>query len=74
MCWNGIRMIVGGLHLVDKSDQQVSEVVNNFKSRWHIERVAAGHCTGEFAQVELERVFGDHHDHSGVGEVIPLPR
>lgn len=66
--------IVGGLHLVDKSDQQVSEVVNNFKTRWHIERVAAGHCTGEYAQVELDRVYGDKHDHSGIGEVIPLPR
>jgi 7,8-dihydropterin-6-yl-methyl-4-(beta-D-ribofuranosyl)aminobenzene 5'-phosphate synthase len=69
-----IYTIVGGLHLVDKSDQQVSEVVNNFQSRWHIERVAAGHCTGEYAQVELERVFGPRHDHSGVGEVIALPR
>jgi 7,8-dihydropterin-6-yl-methyl-4-(beta-D-ribofuranosyl)aminobenzene 5'-phosphate synthase len=69
-----IYTIVGGLHLVDKSDQQVSEVVNNFQSRWHIERVAAGHCTGEYAQVELERVFGGRHDHSGVGEVIALPR
>jgi 7,8-dihydropterin-6-yl-methyl-4-(beta-D-ribofuranosyl)aminobenzene 5'-phosphate synthase len=66
--------IVGGLHLVDKSDQQVTEVVNNFQARWHIERVAAGHCTGEFAQVELDRVFGNRHDHSGLGETIPLPR
>jgi 7,8-dihydropterin-6-yl-methyl-4-(beta-D-ribofuranosyl)aminobenzene 5'-phosphate synthase len=69
-----IYTIVGGLHLVDKSDQQVTEVVSNFQSRWHIERVAAGHCTGEFAQVELERVFGARHDHSGLGEVIALPR
>lgn len=69
-----IYTIVGGLHLVDKSDQQVTEVVNNFQQRWHIERVAAGHCTGEFAQVELERVFGQRHDHSGLGEIIPLPR
>jgi 7,8-dihydropterin-6-yl-methyl-4-(beta-D-ribofuranosyl)aminobenzene 5'-phosphate synthase len=69
-----IYTIVGGLHLVDKSDQQVTEVVNNFQQRWHIERVAAGHCTGEFAQVELSRVFGSRHDHSGLGEIIPLPR
>lgn len=66
--------IVGGLHLVDKSDQQVSEVVNNFHDKWHIERIAAGHCTGEYAQVELDRVYGERHDHSGLGEVIALPR
>lgn len=65
--------VVGGLHLVDKSDQQVTEVVGNFNTRWHLQRVAAGHCTGEFAQVELGRVFGDRHDHSGIGAVIPLP-
>jgi len=66
--------IVGGLHLVDKSDQQVSEVVERFQSKWHNERIAAGHCTGEFAQVELDRVFGERHDHSGLGEVIALPQ
>ena len=68
-----IYAVVGGLHLVDKSNQQATEIAENFKSKWKLERIAAGHCTGEFAQVELERVFKDHHDHSGVGEVIALP-
>ncbi len=65
--------VVGGLHLVDKTDEHVTQVVGNFKNRWHIERIAAGHCTGEFAQVELERSYGDRHDHPGVGSVIALP-
>jgi 7,8-dihydropterin-6-yl-methyl-4-(beta-D-ribofuranosyl)aminobenzene 5'-phosphate synthase len=65
--------IIGGLHLVDKSDLLVTETIEHFQSRWHVERVAAGHCTGEFAQVELDRVYGARHDHSGLGEVIPLP-
>ncbi|PRC94574.1 MBL fold metallo-hydrolase [Solimicrobium silvestre] len=68
-----IYTIVGGLHLIDKSDQLVTQTVDNFKNKWMIERVAAGHCTGEFAQTELERVFGIRHDHSGLGEVIALP-
>ncbi len=66
--------VVGGLHLVDKSDQQVTQIVANFESKWKLERVAAGHCTGEFAQAELEKVFKDRHDHSGLGEVIALPK
>ena len=69
-----IYTVVGGLHLVDKTDQQVTDVVSNFQSKWNLERVAAGHCTGPFAQLELRRVFKDLHDHSGLGAVIDLPR
>lgn len=69
-----IYTIVGGLHLLDKSDQQVTEIVANFENKWKLARVAAGHCTGEFAQTELEKVFKNRHDHSGLGEVIALPK
>jgi 7,8-dihydropterin-6-yl-methyl-4-(beta-D-ribofuranosyl)aminobenzene 5'-phosphate synthase len=61
---------VAGLHLVDKSDQLVIQTVANFKDKWKLQRVAAGHCTGHFAQVEISKVFGDKHDHSGLGEII----
>ena len=69
-----IYSVVGGLHLVNKTEQQVTEVVNNFQSKWSMQRVAAGHCTGPFAQVEMRRLFGDRFDHSGLGEAIPLPK
>jgi len=69
-----IYTVVGGLHLVDKTDAQVVELVNGFQSKWKMEHVAAGHCTGPFAQKELRRVFGEKHDHSGLGEVIALPK
>ncbi len=68
-----IYTIAGGLHLVDKSDEVVKQTVTNFKDKWKLQRVAAGHCTGHFAQVELTKIFGDKHDHSGLGEVITLP-
>lgn len=69
-----IYSVVGGLHLVNKSDEQTTQLVNNFQSKWKLERVAAGHCTGVFGQAELARVFGDRHDHAGVGAVIELPK
>jgi 7,8-dihydropterin-6-yl-methyl-4-(beta-D-ribofuranosyl)aminobenzene 5'-phosphate synthase len=68
-----IYTIAGGLHLVDKSDEVVKQTVTNFKEKWKLERVAAGHCTGHFAQVEITKVFADKHDHSGLGDVIALP-
>lgn len=69
-----IYTVFGGLHLVDVSDQDVVRIVDNFRSKWRIERVAAGHCAGEFAQNEFARVYGARHDHSGLGEVIALPQ
>ncbi len=68
-----IYTIAGGLHLVDKSDEIVKQTVTNFKEKWKLQRVAAGHCTGHFAQVEITKVFADKHDHSGLGDVIALP-
>ena len=68
-----IYTVVGGLHLVDKSDQEVTQTVANLKNKWKAERITAGHCTGELAQTQFEQVFKGHHDHPGVGEVIILP-
>ena len=68
-----IYTIAGGLHLVDKPDDTVRQTVTNFKDKWKLQRVAAGHCTGHFAQVEIAKVFADQQDHSGIGEVIFLP-
>ena len=65
--------IAGGLHLVDKPDDSVKQTVVNFRDKWKLQRVAAGHCTGHFAQVEIAKIFSDQQDHSGLGEVILLP-
>lgn len=66
--------VIGGLHLLDKPDPMVTQIVENFKNKWKTERVGAGHCSGEFTQTELQRVFGQQHDHSGIGEKLELPQ
>jgi 7,8-dihydropterin-6-yl-methyl-4-(beta-D-ribofuranosyl)aminobenzene 5'-phosphate synthase len=68
-----IYSVFGGFHLVDMSDTRVTEMVMRFRDQWKIERMAAGHCTGQFAFAELIRIFGPRFDPSGVGSVIPLP-
>jgi 7,8-dihydropterin-6-yl-methyl-4-(beta-D-ribofuranosyl)aminobenzene 5'-phosphate synthase len=68
-----IFSVLGGFHLVDITDAQVTEMVLRFRDKWRIERMAAGHCTGQFAFAELVRVFGEKFDHAGVGSVIALP-
>jgi 7,8-dihydropterin-6-yl-methyl-4-(beta-D-ribofuranosyl)aminobenzene 5'-phosphate synthase len=65
--------VFGGFHLVDRPDAKVTEMVTAFRDKWKIERMAAGHCTGQFAFAELIRVFGPRFDPAGVGSVISLP-
>ena len=65
--------VFGGFHLVDSQDAEVSSMVTRFRDKWQFKRVAAGHCTGEFAFSEFNRVFGPKYDHAGVGAVIALP-
>jgi len=69
-----IYTVFGGFHLVDIPDAEVSSMVLRFHDKWKLERAAPGHCTGEFAFSEFNRVFGSKFDHAGVGTVIPLPR
>jgi 7,8-dihydropterin-6-yl-methyl-4-(beta-D-ribofuranosyl)aminobenzene 5'-phosphate synthase len=59
---------------VDNPDAAVSSIVTRFRDQWKFERVAAGHCTGEFAFSEFNRIFGSKFDHADVGTVIALPR
>jgi len=69
-----VYTVLGGFHLVDMPDTEVSSMVTRFRDRWKLERAAPGHCTGEFAFSEFNRIFGSKFDHAGVGSVIPLPR
>lgn len=68
-----VYTILGGLHLLNQPDPEVSALVLRFRDRWKLERIAAGHCTGEFAFSEIDRIFGAKFDHPGLGSVIPLP-
>jgi 7,8-dihydropterin-6-yl-methyl-4-(beta-D-ribofuranosyl)aminobenzene 5'-phosphate synthase len=66
-----IHSIFGGFHLVDIPDDQVTAM--RMKEKWGIERMAAGHCTGQFAFAEMVRIYGDKFDHAGIGSIIQLP-
>jgi 7,8-dihydropterin-6-yl-methyl-4-(beta-D-ribofuranosyl)aminobenzene 5'-phosphate synthase len=55
-------------------DPEVTSMVGRFKDKWGFERVAAGHCAGEFAFSEFNRVYGAKFDRAVVGASIPLPR
>jgi 7,8-dihydropterin-6-yl-methyl-4-(beta-D-ribofuranosyl)aminobenzene 5'-phosphate synthase len=65
--------VIGGFHLVDMNDADVTRLVLALRHRWTIARLSAGHCTGPFAFAEFIRVYADRYDRAGVGAVVPLP-
>ena len=68
-----IFTVFGGFHLVDVTDADVTRLAESFRDRWKIQRLSAGHCTGQYAFSEFLRVYGDKYDRAGVGAVVPLP-
>ena len=69
-----VYSVFGGFHLAETADAEVSTLVARFRDKWKFERVAAGHCTGEFAFSEFSRIYGAKYDRAVVGAVISLPR
>jgi len=68
-----IYTVFGGFHLLGTPDAKVTEIVMAFRDKWRVERMAAGHCTGQFAFAEMMRIYGSNFDIAGLGSVIALP-
>ena len=64
--------VFGGFHYVGIPDKEVSRMASAFRDQWKFERVAPGHCTGEFGFSEFQKMFGSKYDYAGVGSVIEL--
>src|SRR5262249_8838850 len=70
---NHVSLIVGGLHLVTTSDAEIERIATSLHDRWHVDRIAPGHCTGEPAFAALERVFKARYLYARLGTTIDLP-
>jgi Metal-dependent hydrolases of the beta-lactamase superfamily II len=65
-----VRAVVGGLHLVKASDDDIRRIVSNLKDHWRLDEIAPGHCTGEPAMAILRKEFQTHLRYAGLGEVL----
>ncbi len=70
---NHVYLILGGLHLVTTPDAEIERVAAALHDRWHVDRIAPGHCTGEPAFAALQRVFGTQYVYAGLGSTIDEP-
>jgi 7,8-dihydropterin-6-yl-methyl-4-(beta-D-ribofuranosyl)aminobenzene 5'-phosphate synthase len=68
-----VYLLFGGLHLVTTPDPEITRLGAALHDHWKIDRMAPGHCTGEPAFTEFQKVFGDQYVYAGLGSVIELP-
>jgi 7,8-dihydropterin-6-yl-methyl-4-(beta-D-ribofuranosyl)aminobenzene 5'-phosphate synthase len=66
-----IRMIVGGLHMYEQSEQQIRPVVAQLQ-KLNVQSVVLGHCTGDLAMRIFRETYGDRFATAGAGKWISL--
>jgi 7,8-dihydropterin-6-yl-methyl-4-(beta-D-ribofuranosyl)aminobenzene 5'-phosphate synthase len=64
------EIVFGGLHLVTTPVEEIDALVESLKTKWKVERVAPGHCTGEAAFARLRKAYGEKYVYAGLGERI----
>jgi 7,8-dihydropterin-6-yl-methyl-4-(beta-D-ribofuranosyl)aminobenzene 5'-phosphate synthase len=65
-------IVFGGLHLVTTPEPEIDQLVANLKTKWKVQKIAPGHCTGEPAFARLQKAFGENYLYAGAGTVIAV--
>jgi 7,8-dihydropterin-6-yl-methyl-4-(beta-D-ribofuranosyl)aminobenzene 5'-phosphate synthase len=66
------EIVFGGLHLVATPVAEIDALVENLKTRWKVQRIAPGHCTGEPGFARLRKMYGDSYLYAGLGTTVEL--
>jgi 7,8-dihydropterin-6-yl-methyl-4-(beta-D-ribofuranosyl)aminobenzene 5'-phosphate synthase len=61
------------LHLVTTPTEEIDVLVENLKTKWKVQRIAPGHCTGEPAFARLKKAYGENYLYAGLGTKVSLP-
>jgi len=65
-------ILFGGLHLVTTPDPDIDAIVDHLKSKWKLQKIAPGHCSGEAAFFRLQKAFAENYLYAGAGTRIDL--
>jgi len=66
------EVVFGGLHLVTTPVEEIDVLAENLKTKWKVERIAPGHCTGEPAFARLKKAYGEKYLYAGLGTRVEL--
>jgi len=61
------EIVFGGLHLVTTPVEEIDALVENLKTKWKVQRIAPGHCTGEPTFARLKKAYGENYLYAGLG-------
>jgi len=64
-----VDLVCGGFHLMNKSDDEVKEIIGQFRALG-VKRVGATHCTGEKQIALIREAYGADFVPLGVGRVL----
>ncbi len=67
------EIVFGGLHLAETPVEEIDALVENLKTKWKVQRIAAGHCTGEPAFARLKKAYGENYLYAGLGTKVEIP-
>jgi 7,8-dihydropterin-6-yl-methyl-4-(beta-D-ribofuranosyl)aminobenzene 5'-phosphate synthase len=66
------EIVFGGFHLVTTPLEEIDALVENLKTKWKVQRIAPGHCTGEPAFARLKKAYNDNYLYAGLGTKTEL--
>ena len=66
------EIVFGGLHLVTTPVEEIDALVENLRTKWKVQRIAPGHCTGEPAFARLKKAYGENYLYAGLGTKVEL--
>ena len=64
------EIVFGGFHLVTTPVEEIDALVTNLQTKWKVQRIAPGHCTGEPAFARLQKAFGENYVYAGLGTTV----
>jgi len=67
------EIVFGGLHLVTTPVDEIDSLVESLKTKWKVQRIAPGHCTGEPAFARLKKAYGENYLYAGLGTKVEIP-
>jgi 7,8-dihydropterin-6-yl-methyl-4-(beta-D-ribofuranosyl)aminobenzene 5'-phosphate synthase len=66
-----IHLVMGGFHLLKKSDAEMREIIAAFREL-KVEKCGASHCTGDRPIAMFKEAFGDNYVPLGTGKIVDL--
>jgi 7,8-dihydropterin-6-yl-methyl-4-(beta-D-ribofuranosyl)aminobenzene 5'-phosphate synthase len=68
-----IYLVLGGFHLLNHSEGQIKQIIDEFK-KLGVKKCAATHCTGDPAIRLFQEAYGGDYIPAGTGVVINIPQ